>query len=126
MGFNNPTPQTEDLYIKSINATTDDYQTLLKEVRAGKLALPNCDLDSGNPTRAAEYSLTDETYASLLTQLAAHHFDGTSARLRADILDFYADPSLPIETRKNPARWQEVQADLAQLKSQAPSSAAIR
>jgi hypothetical protein len=126
LGFNNPTPQTEDLYIKSINATTEQYQALLKEIRAGKLALPNCDLDSGNPTRAAEYSLTDETYASLLTQLAAHHFDGTSARLRADILDFYADPSLPIETRKNPARWQEVQADLAQLKSQAPSSAAIR
>jgi hypothetical protein len=125
LGFNNPTPQTEDLYIKSINATTDDYQSLLKEVRAGKLVLPNRDLDSGNPTRAAEYSLTDETYASLLAKLAAHHFEGTSAQLRANILEFYADPSLPIETRNDPARWQAVETDLAQLKSQTPAPAAI-
>ncbi len=126
LGFNNPTPQTEDLYIKSINATTDDYQTLLKEVRAGKLVLPNCDLDSGNRTRAAEYSLTDEAYASLLAKLAAHHFEGTSGELRANILDFYADPSLPIETRKDPARWQAVETDLAQLKSDIPAPPAIR
>ena len=47
MGFNNPTPQTEDLYIKSINTTIDGYRALLEEVRAGKLVLPNCDLDDG-------------------------------------------------------------------------------
>ncbi|MGA2806657.1 MAG: zinc dependent phospholipase C family protein [Terracidiphilus sp.] len=126
LGFNNPTPQTEDLYIKSINTTTDSYQALLREVRAGKLVLPNCDLDSGNLTRAAEYSLTDETYASLLARLAAHHFDGTSAQLRANILEFYADPSLPIETKKDPARWQATETDLAELRSQAPVPVAIR
>ncbi len=40
LGFNSPTPQTEDLYIKSINTTTDDYRALLEEARAGKLVLP--------------------------------------------------------------------------------------
>jgi hypothetical protein len=126
LGFNNPTPQTEDLYIKSINTTTDHYQILLKEARAGTPVLPNCDLDSGNLTRAAEYSLTDDAYASLLAKLSAHHFQGTSAELRENILKFYADPTLPIETRKDPARWQRVKDDLAQLKLQAPASAAIQ
>jgi len=126
LGFNNPTPQTEDLYIKSINTTTDHYQTLLKEARTGTPLLPDCDLDTGNLTRAAEYSLTDDAYASLLAKLSAHHFEGTSAQLRENILKFYADPTLPIETRKDPARWQTVEDDLAQLKLQAPVSVGIQ
>ena len=96
LGFNNPTPKTEDLYIKSINTTVDHYQALLKDVRTGKLVLPNCDLDSGNPTTAGEYSLTDRSYASLLARLSARNFNGTSPQLRANILAFYADPSLPL------------------------------
>jgi hypothetical protein len=122
MGFNNPTPQTEDLYIKSINTTTDHYRVLLEEVRAGKLVLPNCDLDDGKKTESGEYSLADETYASLLAQLTKHNFDRTSAQLRKNILDFYAGPSLPVETEKDPARRQAVLADLSLLKSAPPVS----
>jgi len=124
LGFNNPTPQTEDLYIKSINTTVDRYRAFLEQVRAGTLVLPNCDLDSGNPTEAGEYSLTDETYASLLAKLSARNFDLTTTRLRGNILQFYSDPSLPIETKKYPARWQSVQTALSQLKSTPPSPAA--
>jgi len=120
LGFNNPTPQTEDLYIKSINTTVDHYGAFLEQVRAGTLVLPNCDLDDGILTKAAEYSLADEAYASLLVKLSARNFDGTSAQLRDNILDFYADPSLPIETRKDSARWQTVLTDLSQLKSFTP------
>ena len=47
LAFNNPTPQTEDLYIKSINTTVDQYRAFLEEVRTDTLVLPNCDLDSG-------------------------------------------------------------------------------
>ena len=125
LGFNNPTPQTEDLYIKSIDTTTDRYRTLLEEVWTGKLVLPNCNLDDGNPTEPGEYSLTDETYASLLAQLSSHNFDRTSAQLRDNILQFYADPSLPIETQKDPARWQAVLTGLSQLKSVTPSPAPV-
>jgi hypothetical protein len=123
IGFNNPTPKTEDLYIKSINTTTDDYRILLEEVRAGKLVLPNSDLDDGKRTEAGEYSLADETYASLLAQLAAHNFDRTSAQLRKNILDFYSGPSLATETEKDPARRQAVLANLSLLKSAPPSPA---
>ena len=81
------------------------------------LVLPNCDLDSGQATKAAEYSLTDDTYAKLLAQLSNRKFDLTSPELRDNILQFYADLSAPIETKKDPARWQSVLTALDQLKS---------
>src|SRR5579862_9460782 len=77
LGFKNPTPQTEDLYIKSINATVDQYRAFLAEVRMNSLTLANCDFDTGELTKAAEYSLTDETYAKLLAQLSDRKFDKT-------------------------------------------------
>ena len=52
MAFNNPTPQTEDLYFKSINTTVDHYRVFLEELRNDKLVLPNCDLDTGQATDA--------------------------------------------------------------------------
>ena len=67
LGFKNPTPQTEDMYFKSINSTVDQYRVYLEEVKTGSLAIPNRDLDTGNTTKAAEYSLADDTYAQLLT-----------------------------------------------------------
>ena len=120
LAFNNPTPQTEDLYFKSINTTVDQYRAFLEEVRNDKLLLPNRDLDSGEPTKAAEYSLTDDAYAKLLAQLAERKFDQTSPELRADILQFYSDPSAAIETKKDPARWQGVLISLDQLRSATP------
>ncbi|HEY1659827.1 MAG TPA: zinc dependent phospholipase C family protein [Candidatus Sulfotelmatobacter sp.] len=120
LAFNNPTRQTEDLYFKSINRTVDQYRAFLEEVRNDKLVLPNCDLDSGEATQAAEYSLTDEAYAKLLAQLSDRKFDLMSPELRANILQFYSDPSAAIETKKDPVRWQGVLASLDQLRSVAP------
>ena len=120
LGFKNPTPQTEDMYFKSINLTVDQYRAFLEEVRADTLVLPNCDLDSGQATKAAEYSLTDDTYAKLLAQLSSRKFDGTTPELRANILDFYSDLSAPFDTKKVPADWEKVQAELDQLKSMTP------
>src|SRR5712692_4011466 len=81
MAFNNPTPQTEELYFKSINATVDQYRTYLQQVRAGSLELANRDFDTGKETKAAEYTLTDEAYAKLLGQLTKRKFDLTSPEL---------------------------------------------
>jgi hypothetical protein len=120
LAFKNPTPQTEDLYFKSINTTVDQYRTFLEAVRSDTLVLPNCDLDSGNVTKAAEYSLTDETYATLLAQLSQRKFDRTSPELRDNIMGFYSDLSLAIETKKDQPRWQGVLAGLDQLKAVTP------
>ena len=123
LGFNNPTPRTEDLYIKSINTTVDQYQLYLREVHARNLVLPNRDLDDGIATKAAEYTLADETYANLLARLSSQKFDGTSPQLRDNILEFYSDLSLQIETQKDPARWQAVLTNLGELKATGPSPA---
>jgi len=120
LGFKNPTPQTEDLYFKSINTTVDQYRAFLEEVRTDSLVLPNYDLDSGQATKAAEYSLTDDTYAKLLAKLSERKFDRTSPELRDNILQFYSDLSVPIETKKDQVRWQGVLTALDQLKSVTP------
>jgi hypothetical protein len=122
LAFNNPTAQTEDMYFKSINTTVDQYHIYLTEVGAGSLELTNTDFDTGKETKAAEYSLTDESYAKLLGQLTARKFDLTSPELRNNILNFYSDLSLPLETKKDSAQWQSVLASLDQLKSAAPNA----
>ena len=92
---------------------------------AASLVIPNRDLDSGNATGAAEYSLADETYAQLLIQLSERKFDQTSPELRENILKFYSDLSIPIETKRNQSRWRGVLTALDQLKSVEPVSTAV-
>jgi hypothetical protein len=123
LAFNNPTAHTEDMYFKSINTTVDQYKAYLEEVRTDSLVLPDRDLDSGNLTEATEYSLTDDTYAKLLSQLADGKFSHTSPELREDILQFYSDLSVSFETKKDKGQWQNVLTSLAQLRSVAPSEA---
>jgi hypothetical protein len=120
LAFNNPTPQTEDLYFKSINTTVDQYRIYLQQIRAGSLELANSDFDTGKITKAAEYSLTDDSYAKLLGQLSDRKFNLTTTDLRDDILQFYSDLSAAIETKKDKDRWQSVLTSLDQLKLVTP------
>ena len=120
LAFNSPTPQTEDLYIKSINSTVDQYRAYLDEVRTDTLVLPNRDLDSGNPTRIDEYSLTDETYDKLLGQLAQGKFDRTTPDLRDNILQFYSGVSVSIQTKDDADRSTHLLALLDQLRAATP------
>ncbi len=121
LAFNNPTPHTEDLYIKSINQTVDQYKAFLDGVGTNTIVLPNRDFDSGLATTAAEYSLTDDSYEKLLDRLAERKFDRTSPELRENILQFYSDLSAPIATKKNETRWQSVLISLDQLKLRTPN-----
>jgi hypothetical protein len=123
LAFNNPTPEMEELYFKSINSTVDQYRALLGDVRTDSLLPPNRDLDDGRMTKPGEYSLADNTYAELLARLSERKFDRTTTELRADILRFYSDLSIPIETKKDKARWQGVLTGLDQLKSVTPDPA---
>ena len=82
--------------------------------------LPNRDLDSGQATRAGEYSLTDETYARLLGQLSSGKFVQMTPELRINILDFYSDLSALNETKKNSDEWEKVLTELGELKTMTP------
>ena len=117
LAFNNPTPEMEELYFKSINTTVDQYRAFLEDVRRDSLLPPNRDLDDGRITQPGEYSLADHSYAKLLAKLSEGKFDRTTKDLRDDILRFYSDLSVPIETKKDKVRWQGVLTELDQLKS---------
>jgi hypothetical protein len=121
LAFNSPTTQTAEMYFKSINTTVDQYRIYLQQVGAGSLELANSDFDTGKETKAAEYSLTDEAYAKLLGRLTRQKFALTSPELRVNILNFYSDLSLPLETKKDSARWQSVLSSIDQLKLFSPA-----
>lgn len=112
-----PTPQTEKLYINSVEQTVTFYDMLLTEYETHELIIPNRDYDTGNPTSAGEYTLADKTYAKLLQKLVRKNFAGVSPELRANILDYYSDLSRPIETKKHKHEWQVTLHNLDLLKA---------
>ena len=121
MAFNSPTPQTEDLYFKSINATVDQYKIFLLEANRGtSLTLPNYDLDSGKETKTREYLLADATYDKLVAQLAKSKFGHTTPELRDNILQFYSDVSASIPTKDDKVQSTSVLALLDQLRAATP------
>jgi Zinc dependent phospholipase C len=121
VSFKIPTPQTEDMYIKSVDDTVENYSRLLQEVADNTLRFPNRDFDTGRETRAGEYVLTDKTYARLVHHLARQSPDPMWAALRQNVLEFYANLNDPIDTKKNKKDWEKLQKALNELKSQCPT-----
>ena len=117
LSFQPPNQQTELLFMRSFNATLARYRKLLEDADAGRLRLPNENLDVGRLTRAGGYALSDSTHASLLDKLANRRFTRVAPELRAAILEFYADLNGPIATKKHRRAWQKALEELEQLKA---------
>ncbi len=77
--------------------------------------LPNRDLDTGHIVRPGGYSLTDSTYADLLHRIVQEPAKAIPPGIKEDIQSYYANPDAPISTKKDPARWAQVERDLAIL-----------
>jgi Zinc dependent phospholipase C len=120
LAFRSPTPQTMDLYFKSINRTIVRYRAELKQVNEGRLALANLNFDTGKPTEPAQYTLADDTYAKILDQLAKEKFQTVTPAMRAEIMEYYSNLNLPIKTRQNKKDWHKVLTELDQLKAWRP------
>ena len=119
--FETPTPEVEQLFMASFNATLDRYRELLSEVRAGRLTLPNENFDVGEPTRAGSYRLSDRAYAQLLDKLQGHYSD-MPAQLRLDILAYYGDLSAAVSTQADRGDWAKVTKELEELRSVADTT----
>jgi hypothetical protein len=117
LAFKIPTTQTEDLYIKSVNKTVDDYAALLSQQKNDKIDLTDLDFDTGRPSLVGEYSLADATYSRLLNDLAKNNFQQVSAELKQSVLNFYANPNTPAPSKRNRKSWEKTQADLEKLKA---------
>lgn len=114
--FKTPTPQTEQMFEASFNATLDRYRKLLAEVREGTLKLPNDNFDVGENTGPGKYVLNDQAHAKLLGQLAENKFANATPELREELLHFFAEPDAPYATKKKPQAWTRVQVQLQQLR----------
>jgi hypothetical protein len=112
LAFHPPTPAVEQIYMHSFNETLDHYRALVLAQGEGHLQLPNENLDTGGITEAADYRLTDETYAKLLDKTNGYPI---SDSLRQDILAFYADQEKAFATKKHPEAWQKVLNELSRL-----------
>jgi hypothetical protein len=117
VSFKIPTPQTEDLYIKSINLTVENYAAMLRDVQKPGFQLKNMDFDTGRETKAGEYSLADKTYARLLNDISKDDFNQLTTDVRGDVLQFYGDSSAAVTTKKDKKSWQKLQDQLEKLKS---------
>jgi hypothetical protein len=121
LNFKVPSTKTEDMYIKSMNETMDNYHALIRDVERGEIKFPNTDCDTGRNTQPEEYSLADQTYARLLHDLKKQNFAQLTPELRENILAFYSHPhaperTTPQPTTKNKKDWQETERDLQELK----------
>jgi hypothetical protein len=116
LSFKRLTPEIEQMYMASFNATIARYRELLLEQTAGRLKLPNNNLDVGNVTPAGKYTLMDAAYSELLHKLQGHYTE-ISPELRSDILAFYSGPGLANSTKTNAGDSARVVKDLDQLRA---------
>jgi hypothetical protein len=116
LDFKRLTPETEKMYMASFNATIERYRELLSEENAGRLKLPNDNLDVGTSTAAGKYSLTDAAYSRLLHRLEGHYTE-LPEDLRGDILVFYRDLDAPFSTKTSENDWARLLKELDHLQS---------
>ena len=116
LAFKKMTPEIEQLYMLSFNASIDRYRGLLADVGSGRLRLPNDNFDVGAATKAGQYKLADAAYAKLLKKLDGHYAD-LPQDLRSEILAFYQDLSLPIATKAHEGDWARLRSELGNLEA---------
>jgi hypothetical protein len=123
-----PTEATEAGYLHSVVLSTAAFRRRLARFTpstAGQPTphpssdprhpLPNRDLDTGRVVQPGGYSLTDSAYADLLHRLTRSPAQPIPPGIKEDIQAYYVNTESPITTKKNPAKWAEVQADLVTL-----------
>ena len=117
LSIKGPTQQTEVLYIKSLNRSIKALRFVLTNFDRIERYIPNRDLDTGLVVKPGGYSLTDNTYATLLDKITQHPEKTIPIQLKHDITAYYADPEAPIITKKDPQKWAKVQANLKTLET---------
>jgi len=123
--FRTPTPQTEQMFEESFNATLEEYRKLLAQTGEGRLALPNDNFDVGEPTGPGKYRLNDEAHARLLDRLAQKNFAGVDPELTRELAQFFADPKAPYSMKQKAKAWAKIQAELRQLSTTIASAGVV-
>ncbi len=92
LSFEPLTAETEKLFLDSFDASVARYADALQDVRGGRLALGDTDLDTGQPPARGRNQLADDTFADLVKELTKRNYAGVTPALRAAIDAHYALP----------------------------------
>jgi hypothetical protein len=118
LSFKLPTPEAEQLFVKSFAASVDKYRGLVSEVAASRLVLDNRNFDTGKLLTPGDYRSVDAAYDTLLERLQKKHFQQASPALRSNLLAFLTAVPKPASSKsKDIKQWQKRQAALAQLRA---------
>jgi hypothetical protein len=124
LAFKAPTPETEHLFLESLDRTRDEFRASLAASRRDALRLPNRNLDTGATTALGEYSLADKTYEKLLEKLAGGKFAGVPPALATNIAAYFGDVQiLPGDTSRRHKRSRKVRERLDSLRAESRAEA---
>lgn len=112
-----PNAHTQELYVKSVNRSTAVLRHILANFGYVNSYIPNRDLDTGAKVKPGAYRLTDQTYAKLLARITRDPSKPVPSGLKENIASYYSNPAAPICTKKKPAKWAQVQAELKLLQT---------
>ena len=116
LNFKIPSTKTEDMYIKSVDATVQDYAHQLKQVKQnGDLDLSNLDCDTGVKAKAGEYKLADKTFAKLVEDLAKKAPAQIDPELQSELADFYSGARIASEKKDDKKSMEKTRQDLNKL-----------
>ncbi|WP_375416690.1 zinc dependent phospholipase C family protein [uncultured Hymenobacter sp.] len=117
--FKNPSPAAQEMFKASFRQVLADYGALVQAVAAGRPSLPNTDFDTGQPTKAGEYPLADETYGEWLRELASRDFKDATPAVQQNILTYFGPtPKTPADPEEKEAdKRQKTQAALVRLRA---------
>jgi len=116
LSYKDPTPKTEELYMESVNQTVTSLRAELKKVRQADLDFAAIDLDTGAPTRAGEYKLSDDSYRELVRRIQKDKFAHMDAELQVSMDSYFSNFGPTLRNSRDTKRWAMDESALQQLK----------
>jgi hypothetical protein len=116
LSFQAPGPDAEKVFLESFDAVVERYRSDLAAERSRRSQPANVNLDTGAPSAAGTYKMSDDVYARLVDQLAKQQFTDVPQDVRDNILAFYKDENAAISTKKDRRHWVKLQQELEALK----------
>jgi hypothetical protein len=118
LSFKPLTPEIDKLFLASFKAAVDSDRALLTELDAGKLTLPNVNLDTGDPVKFGSYDLADKAYSKLAQKIAGKTPADVPAKIREEVLAYFNTTSKPPPyAERDPKEWRKTLESVEKLKA---------
>jgi hypothetical protein len=113
--FKAPSPEVENLYIRSFDSVQAHFSSALRALPAHKPLLVNRNLDTGTDTKPGEYRLADQTYGGLLLKLSETYLHWENAELKQNIIHYFSNGAAL--TKEDAKTRDEIQSALGSIKN---------